>query len=292
MKWKSLSQVQVFVTPWLCSPWNSPGQSTGVGSLSLPQGIFLTQGSNPGLPHCRWILYRLSHNSSTDEAWVLFPCHVVLRRAPAQPRLNGVVGELVQLWSWSWGAAYWLMQPACALNPSTSHCCWPTWPCDLVGTVALRSWRAVPDAHSSGALCSGVRSTRAQYHTSSGFSKDAWFFLAAGMAFLKNHRGLCDHKLHVASFANICDSQIKWQDCSRLSLDLLLSLLLTWAPLRGKSISCHLLPGLEHLSHMLPPEPETCQICCFLHWGRRYRIWCLVFHLRWESLAGPWSLNP
>ena len=35
------------------SPWNSPGQNTGVGSLSLLQGIFPTQGSNPGLPHCR-----------------------------------------------------------------------------------------------------------------------------------------------------------------------------------------------------------------------------------------------
>ena len=32
-----------------------------VGSLSLLQGIFTTQGSNPGLPHCRWILYQLSH---------------------------------------------------------------------------------------------------------------------------------------------------------------------------------------------------------------------------------------
>ena len=41
------------------SPWNSAGQNTGVGSLSLLQGIFPTQGSNPGLPHCRPILYRL-----------------------------------------------------------------------------------------------------------------------------------------------------------------------------------------------------------------------------------------
>ena len=44
----------------LYSPWNSPGQNTGVGSLSLLQGIFPTQGSNPGLPHCRQILYQLS----------------------------------------------------------------------------------------------------------------------------------------------------------------------------------------------------------------------------------------
>ena len=43
------------------SSWNSPGQNAGVGSRSLPQGIFPTQGSSPGLLHCRWILYQLSH---------------------------------------------------------------------------------------------------------------------------------------------------------------------------------------------------------------------------------------
>ena len=46
------------------SPWNSPGRSTGVGSLSLLQGIFPTQGWNPGLPHCRQILYQLSLKGS------------------------------------------------------------------------------------------------------------------------------------------------------------------------------------------------------------------------------------
>ena len=44
----------------LYSPWNSPGQNTGVGSRSLLQGMFPTQGSNPGLPHCRQMLYQLS----------------------------------------------------------------------------------------------------------------------------------------------------------------------------------------------------------------------------------------
>ena len=48
----------------LYSPWNSPGQNTGVGSLSLLQETFPTQGSNPGLLHCRWILYQLSHKGS------------------------------------------------------------------------------------------------------------------------------------------------------------------------------------------------------------------------------------
>ena len=45
-------------------PWNSPGQNTGVGSLSLLQGILPTQGSIPGLPHHRQILYQLSHKGS------------------------------------------------------------------------------------------------------------------------------------------------------------------------------------------------------------------------------------
>ena len=48
----------------LYSPWNSPGQNTGVGSLSLLQGIFPMQGLNPCLPHCRWILYQLSYQGS------------------------------------------------------------------------------------------------------------------------------------------------------------------------------------------------------------------------------------
>jgi len=48
----------------LYSLWNSLGQNTGVGSLSLLQRVFPTQGSNPGLPHCRWILYQLNHKGS------------------------------------------------------------------------------------------------------------------------------------------------------------------------------------------------------------------------------------
>ena len=52
----------------LCDPmnclWNSLGQNTAVGSLSLLQRIFPIQGSNPGAPRCRWILYQLSHKGS------------------------------------------------------------------------------------------------------------------------------------------------------------------------------------------------------------------------------------
>ena len=60
----------------LCSPWNSPGQNPGVGSLSLLQGTFPIQRLKlkPGLPHCRWILYQLSHKGSPRIlGWVAYP---------------------------------------------------------------------------------------------------------------------------------------------------------------------------------------------------------------------------
>ena len=58
--------------PWT-SPLNSPGQNTGVGSLSLLRGIFPTQESKPGLPNCRQILYQLSHKGSPRILeWVAF----------------------------------------------------------------------------------------------------------------------------------------------------------------------------------------------------------------------------
>ena len=55
MQQKSASRSVVSDSLRLYSPWNAPGQITGVGSHSLLQGIFPTQESNPGLPHCRWI---------------------------------------------------------------------------------------------------------------------------------------------------------------------------------------------------------------------------------------------
>ena len=56
--------------PMECSPpgssihGNSPGKNIGMGCHALLQGIFPTQGLNPGLLHCRWILYCLSHQGS------------------------------------------------------------------------------------------------------------------------------------------------------------------------------------------------------------------------------------
>ena len=53
----------------LHSPWNSPGQNTAVGSLSLLQGIFPTQESNQGLLHCRRILYQLNYQGSPERGF-------------------------------------------------------------------------------------------------------------------------------------------------------------------------------------------------------------------------------
>ena len=62
MKMKVIQSSQTLCNPM--DPWGSLGQNTGVGSLSLLQGIFPTQGSNPSLLHCRQILYQLSHKGS------------------------------------------------------------------------------------------------------------------------------------------------------------------------------------------------------------------------------------
>ena len=70
VKVKSLSHVCLFVTPWavactrLLRPWDFLGKSTGVGCHFLLQEIFPTQGSNPGLLHCRQMLYHLNHQGS------------------------------------------------------------------------------------------------------------------------------------------------------------------------------------------------------------------------------------
>ena len=69
VKVKSLSRVQLFATPWtvasrLLHAWDFLGKRTGMGCHFLLQGIFPTQRSNPGLPHCRQTLYRLSHQGS------------------------------------------------------------------------------------------------------------------------------------------------------------------------------------------------------------------------------------
>ena len=84
--------------PTLCcpmdSPWNSLGHSTGVGSLSLLQGIFPIQGSNSGLPHCRQIHYQLSHKGNPRIlGWVAYPFSSGSPQPTDQTRVSCTAGR-------------------------------------------------------------------------------------------------------------------------------------------------------------------------------------------------------
>ena len=84
----------------LYNPWNSPGQNTGVGSLSLLQGIFPTQGSNPGLLHYRRILYQLSHKGSPRILeWVAYPFSSGSSQPKNQTRVSCIAGIFFTNWA-------------------------------------------------------------------------------------------------------------------------------------------------------------------------------------------------
>ena len=90
----------------LYSPWNSPGQNVGVDSRSLFQGIFPTQGSNPGLPHFRQFLYQLSHQgslysfrsklSSTEFPCIPWPDTCIASPTINIPHLSGVLATNIE----------------------------------------------------------------------------------------------------------------------------------------------------------------------------------------------------
>ena len=90
--------------PCDCSPpgssVHSPAKNTGVGCHALLLGIFQTQGSNPGLPHCRRILYHLSQQQSPRILeWIVYP----FSRGPSQPRnrikVSCIVGGFLTSWT-------------------------------------------------------------------------------------------------------------------------------------------------------------------------------------------------
>ena len=81
MKWSEVAQscrtlCDPMDTRLLC-PWDFLGKSTGVGCHCLLLRIFPTQGSNPGLPHCRQTLYHLSHQGSKKGSMLLTYLHIV-----------------------------------------------------------------------------------------------------------------------------------------------------------------------------------------------------------------------
>ena len=83
----------------LYSPWSSSSQSTGVGSHSLLLGIFSTQGLNPGLSHCRQILYQLGHKGSPRILeWVAYPFSSGSSQPRNWTRVSCIVGGFFANW--------------------------------------------------------------------------------------------------------------------------------------------------------------------------------------------------
>ena len=113
-KWsKSCSVMSNSLRPHgLYSPWNSLGQNTGVGSLSLLQGIFPTQGSNPGLLHCRQIFYQLSHKGSPKILeWVAYPFSRGSSQPRNQTRVSCIAGRFFTSWATREAQEYWSGYP-------------------------------------------------------------------------------------------------------------------------------------------------------------------------------------
>ena len=92
-----------------CSPpgssvhGDSPGKNTGVGCHAFLQGIFPIQGFNPGLPHCKWILYHLSHQGSPRTLeWVAYPFSRASSRPRNQTWVSCITGEFFTNWATQW----------------------------------------------------------------------------------------------------------------------------------------------------------------------------------------------
>ena len=104
---KSLSLAWLFVTlgtvacTKLLHPWDFLRKSTGVGCRFLLQGIFPMQGSNPGLPYCRQMLYRLSHRGShRHRRWAPQGLTISLEFSELFTDFNCCYCCLTKLWLW------------------------------------------------------------------------------------------------------------------------------------------------------------------------------------------------
>ena len=84
----------------LYSPWNSPGQNTGVGSLSFLQGNLPNPGIEPSLPHCTRILYQLTHEGSPRILeWVACPSSSGSSWPRNWIRVSCIVGRFLTSWA-------------------------------------------------------------------------------------------------------------------------------------------------------------------------------------------------
>ena len=114
--------------PMDCSPpgssvhGDSPGKNSGVGCHALLQGIFPTQGLNPGLPHCRQILYHLSHQGNPRILeWVAYPFSRGSSGPKEQIQVSCIAGRFFTVWATRETQGYWsgypIPSPVDLLNP-------------------------------------------------------------------------------------------------------------------------------------------------------------------------------
>ena len=100
MKVKVTQSCLTLCNPKDYSPWNSLGQNTGVGSLSLLQGIFPTQISKPGLPYCRRIPYQLNQKGSPRIlGWVTYPFSSGSSQHGNWTRVSCIMGRFFTNWA-------------------------------------------------------------------------------------------------------------------------------------------------------------------------------------------------
>ena len=92
----------------LYSPWNLADHNTGVGSCFLLQGIFPTQGSNPGLPYWMQIIYHLSHQGSpTILEWVAYPFSWGTSPPRKWASVSCIAGRFFTSWATREAQQYW-----------------------------------------------------------------------------------------------------------------------------------------------------------------------------------------
>ena len=90
-----LRHVRLFATPWTIQAMEFSRPEYWSGSCSLLHGIFPTQGSNPGLPHCMWILSQLRHQGSPRILkWVTYPFSSGSSQPRNQTRVLCTAGDL------------------------------------------------------------------------------------------------------------------------------------------------------------------------------------------------------
>ena len=161
----------------LYSPWNSPGQNTGVGSLSFLQGIFPTQGLNPGLLHGRWILYQLSHKKV--KVLVTRSCPALWSHGLQPTRL---ICPLDFLGKDTGVGSHFLLQgifPTQRSNPGLLHC--------RQILYWLSNWEAPKQIAGGNSLCDTVGSTCARWQPGEVWCSGRWERGSRGTGYMSTY---------------------------------------------------------------------------------------------------------